>query len=97
MQEDRAAGPASAGAAHRDGAGGGGSGFCGAVHHDRAEEEVRGRMGSTPVSGSGLALAAVLTVSVLGLAGCSDSLPSMPKLNDLNPFAEKQQPLPGLA
>jgi outer membrane protein assembly factor BamB len=31
----------------------------------------------------------------LGLAGCSDSLPSLPKLSDLNPFAEKQKPLPG--
>jgi outer membrane protein assembly factor BamB len=30
-----------------------------------------------------------------GLSGCSDSLPSMPKITDLNPFAEKQQPLPG--
>jgi outer membrane protein assembly factor BamB len=29
------------------------------------------------------------------LAGCSDSLPSMPKIGDLNPFAEKQKPLPG--
>jgi outer membrane protein assembly factor BamB len=27
--------------------------------------------------------------------GCSDSLPSLPKLTDLNPFAEKQVPLPG--
>jgi outer membrane protein assembly factor BamB len=30
-----------------------------------------------------------------GLSGCSDSLPSLPKISDLNPFAEKQQPLPG--
>ncbi len=29
------------------------------------------------------------------LTGCSDSLPSLPKLTDLNPFAEKQMPLPG--
>lgn len=28
-------------------------------------------------------------------AGCADSLPSLPKIGDLNPFAEKQQPLPG--
>lgn len=52
-------------------------------------------MGSTPVSGSGLTLAVVLAATALGLAGCSDSLPSLPRLNDLNPFAEKQQPLPG--
>ena len=31
--------------------------------------------------------------STAALAGCSDSLPSLPKLTDLNPFAEKQQPL----
>lgn len=31
----------------------------------------------------------------IGLTGCSDSLPSLPKISDLNPFAEKQQPLPG--
>lgn len=40
----------------------------------------------------GLAIAVAATVA---LAGCSDSLPSLPKLGDLNPFAEKQQPLPG--
>ncbi|MFM7083820.1 MAG: PQQ-binding-like beta-propeller repeat protein [Hyphomicrobium sp.] len=29
------------------------------------------------------------------LGGCSDSLPSLPKIGDLNPFKEKQTPLPG--
>jgi outer membrane protein assembly factor BamB len=29
------------------------------------------------------------------LSGCSESLPSMPKISDLNPFAEKAKPLPG--
>lgn len=43
---------------------------------------------------------AALLASTLALAGCSDmfagmSMPSMPKLGDLNPFAEKEQPLPG--
>jgi outer membrane protein assembly factor BamB len=38
---------------------------------------------------------AVVAASVLLLAGCSDSLPSLPKLTDLNPFAEKQKALPG--
>jgi outer membrane protein assembly factor BamB len=39
---------------------------------------------------------AVLVLAVAGLlGGCSDSLPSLPKLSDLNPFAEKQVPLPG--
>jgi outer membrane protein assembly factor BamB len=47
-------------------------------------------------------LARMLPVLVLAMAaaGCSydsfqESLPSMPKLNDLNPFAEKPKPLPG--
>jgi outer membrane protein assembly factor BamB len=31
----------------------------------------------------------------LVLSGCSDSLPSLPKISDLNPFAKKQEPLPG--
>jgi outer membrane protein assembly factor BamB len=29
------------------------------------------------------------------LAGCGGSLPSLPKVGDLNPFKEKQRPLPG--
>lgn len=34
--------------------------------------------------------------AILAAGGCaSDSLPSLPKLGDINPFAEKQQPLPG--
>jgi outer membrane protein assembly factor BamB len=36
-----------------------------------------------------------LALAPLWIAGCSDSLPSMPKLGDLNPFAEKEVPLPG--
>jgi outer membrane protein assembly factor BamB len=56
---------------------------------------VRGRQ-----EGKGLGAAAMALLSGLALAGCSDSLsgmslPSMPKLQDLNPFAEKQVPLPG--
>ena len=38
---------------------------------------------------------ATAIVMTAGLAGCADSLPSIPKIGDLNPFAEKQQPLPG--
>ena len=38
---------------------------------------------------------ATAIVMAAGLAGCADSLPSIPKIGDLNPFAEKQQPLPG--
>jgi outer membrane protein assembly factor BamB len=37
---------------------------------------------------------AVATVAAL-TSGCSDSLPSLPKISDLNPFAEKQIPLAG--
>jgi outer membrane protein assembly factor BamB len=37
---------------------------------------------------------AVATVSAF-TSGCSDSLPSLPKISDLNPFAEKQIPLAG--
>lgn len=39
-------------------------------------------------------IGAVSTLALV-LAACSDSLPSMPRIGDLNPFAEKQQPLPG--
>jgi outer membrane protein assembly factor BamB len=43
---------------------------------------------------------AAACVCALALAGCADafvgmSLPSLPKLNDINPFAEKEAPLPG--
>lgn len=42
-----------------------------------------------------LPLAVLLLTTVL-LAGCSgDSLPSLPKIGDLDPFAKKEKPLPG--
>lgn len=51
------------------------------------------------VSGSGVPAQAVsaacLIVAALAMSGCSESLPSLPKMTELNPFAEKQQPLPG--
>ena len=31
----------------------------------------------------------------LALTACSDSLPSLPKFSDINPFAEKQVPMAG--
>ena len=40
------------------------------------------------------AAAASLGAALL-LAGCGGSLPSLPKVGDLNPFKEKQRPLPG--
>lgn len=36
-----------------------------------------------------------VALSGLSLAGCADSLPSLPKLSELNPFAEKEVPLAG--
>jgi outer membrane protein assembly factor BamB len=47
-----------------------------------------------------LGAAAACIVALLTLPGCSDmvagmSLPAMPKITDLNPWAEKEQPLPG--
>jgi outer membrane protein assembly factor BamB len=44
-------------------------------------------------AGSALLCALVLTGCADGLAGMS--LPSLPKFDDINPFAEKQVPLPG--
>lgn len=38
---------------------------------------------------------AVAAGAPLGLAGCSDSLPSLPKVSELNPFKETTPPLPG--
>lgn len=43
----------------------------------------------------GVRNAAVGLVVLTLLSGCSDSLPSLPKITDLNPFKEKQVPLPG--
>lgn len=40
-------------------------------------------------------LTGALVVIVLPLAGCADSLPSLPKITQLNPFQEVQKPLPG--
>ncbi len=51
----------------------------------------RERAGLGRVARTALVAAAVASV----LAGCSDSLPSMPKISDLNPFATKEKPLPG--
>lgn len=42
-----------------------------------------------------LRAAGLVCAAAVALSACADSLPSLPKLNDLNPFAEKQQPLPG--
>jgi outer membrane protein assembly factor BamB len=55
-------------------------------------------MGNSTSFGPSLPASALLLAAgmvVLGLTGCSDSMPSLPKISDLNPFAEKQVPLPG--
>jgi outer membrane protein assembly factor BamB len=36
-----------------------------------------------------------MLIAGAALSGCADSLPSLPKIGDLNPFKEKQTPLPG--
>lgn len=41
------------------------------------------------------ALMAVLIATAACVSACSDSLPSLPKVGDLNPFKEKEVPLPG--
>lgn len=57
--------------------------------NDRAAGNSRDTAGLRPVSVVSAALVAVV------LAGCAESLPSLPKLADLNPFATKEAPLPG--
>jgi outer membrane protein assembly factor BamB len=42
-----------------------------------------------------LKLALAGTLCLAALTGCADSLPSLPKIADLNPFKEKEAPLPG--
>jgi outer membrane protein assembly factor BamB len=66
-----------------------------------ADQTARSTLDHTPQTSSRarrrrhlVALAASLTITSL-LTGCSESLPSLPKLNDINPFAEKPVPLPG--
>lgn len=50
---------------------------------------VRDRLGWTATFG------AILLAAGTMLGGCSDSLPSLPKLGELNPFKETVPPLPG--
>ena len=53
-------------------------------------------MGSKPAGRSAkAALAMTSALLCAGLSGCADSLPSLPKIGDLNPFKEKQVALPG--
>ncbi|MGH1418483.1 MAG: PQQ-binding-like beta-propeller repeat protein [Hyphomicrobiaceae bacterium] len=50
-------------------------------------------MGSKSVKFSASCGSLVILATVL--AGCSSGLPKLPKVADLNPFAQKQKPLPG--
>jgi outer membrane protein assembly factor BamB len=45
--------------------------------------------------GRPLLCGAILIATGAGLGGCSDSLPSLPKVSELNPFKETVPPLPG--
>src|SRR5438105_2153015 len=56
--------------------------------------------GSVGNDGRGRAAVGISLLCILTLAGCADafvgmSLPSLPKLDDVNPFVEKPVPLPG--
>jgi outer membrane protein assembly factor BamB len=56
--------------------------------------------GSATDDGRRLGAASAVLLCALALSGCADSLagmslPSLPKLDDINPFAEKPVPLPG--
>jgi len=56
--------------------------------------------GSAGNDGRVLGAVGVSLLCVLALGGCADalvgmSMPSLPKIDDINPWAEKQQPLPG--
>jgi outer membrane protein assembly factor BamB len=51
-----------------------------------------GRPSNTIERRAGVAAA---VIAALVLAGCAGDGPTLPKLSDLNPFKEKQQPLPG--
>src|SRR5262245_53084736 len=58
------------------------------------------RMRGSARDGIGRAAAGAVLLCALALSGCADSLagmslPSLPKLDDINPFAEKPVPLPG--
>lgn len=45
--------------------------------------------------GTRLAVGGIGALMLAALGGCADSLPSLPKIGDLNPWKEKQIPLPG--
>ena len=50
---------------------------------------MRNRLGRARTCG------AILLAAAAALGGCSDSLPSLPKVSELNPFKETTPPLPG--
>ena len=62
---------------------------------DTAEEQLRGRL--MPCNGGTWGRFALIAAIAATLVACStsDDGPSLPKLTDMNPFAEKEKPLPG--
>lgn len=71
-----------------------------AQNRRRKTGEPEPRASGEPVRGGGnVAFAGLLTGTVvlisLAAGGCSDSLPSLPKVTELNPFKETTPPLPG--
>jgi outer membrane protein assembly factor BamB len=62
------------------------------THQTETQKSAR-LLAAAPVGARGkVSLGAALSLVALALVGCGDS---MPKLSDLNPFAEKEVPLPG--
>lgn len=50
--------------------------------------------GQSKAIGRNAAIVAVVALMAATIAGCSDG-PSLPRISDLNPFAEKEAPMPG--
>ena len=70
-----------------------------ALNRKRASGEGELRSPKRSAHGGNAAFAALLAGTVLAATlsagGCADSLPSLPKVGDLNPFKETTPPLPG--
>ena len=50
---------------------------------------------SSPLTAKRMTALCLAAVVALGGSGCASDGPTLPKIGDLNPFKEKQQPLPG--
>ncbi len=56
---------------------------------------VTGRSAAIHAKPTRMLMASALAAAALSVAGCAGEGPSLPKLGDMNPFKEKQVPLPG--